>query len=409
MPLREASSEPVLKRVDGSSSGVKSVSIVRMRFSNRVWFGPGSVAKLEEEGKALGARHTLLVTDPGIRKAGLLDRALGPLRACGTEVEVYDGVEPEPPIQVLERCHETYRRERFDLVVGLGGGSSLDVAKSMSVLLANDGRPRDYLGIDLVPKPGVPSILVPTTGGTGAEATPNAIFSIEEEKVKKAIVSPHVIPRVAILDPELTLGLPPAQTAAAGVDALTHCLETYVALNATPMTEMFSLEGMRLLSRAIRRAVANGGDLPARSDMLLGSYYGGVCLAGASAGAIHALSYPLGGRYHVPHGVGNAMLFPHVMEFNHVGNLEKFARVAKVLGERVEGLSLREAARASVKAVRTLCEDVGIPTTLREVNVDPSAIPELAEAASKITRLLDFNPRRMTKEDIVRVYERAAG
>ncbi|MFQ5692559.1 MAG: iron-containing alcohol dehydrogenase [Nitrospinota bacterium] len=380
-----------------------------MRFSNRVWFGPGSVAKLEEEARGLAAKHALVITDKGIRAAGLLDRAVEPLRASGAEVEVYDDVEPEPPIEVLERCHDAFRKERFDLVVGVGGGSSLDVAKSMSALLTNGGNARDYLGIDLVPKPGAPAVLVPTTAGTGAEATPNAIFSIEEEKVKKAIVSSHIIPRAAILDPDLTLGLPPAQTAASGVDALTHCLETYVALNATPLSEMFSLEGMRLISRSIRKAVANGRDLPARTDMLLGSYYGGVCLAGASAGAIHALSYPLGGRYHVPHGVGNAMLFPHVMEFNYIADLEKFAAIAEVLGEEVEGLSLRDAAEASVDAVRTLCEDVGVPTTLRELNVDASAIPELAEAASQITRLLDFNPRRMTKEDIARVYERATG
>ncbi len=209
--------------------------VIRMRFSNRVFFGPGSAARLEEESRTLGARHALVVTDKGIREAGLLDPALDPLRAAGTEVEVYDDVPPEPPIEALEKCHDTYRKQKFDLVVGIGGGSPLDVAKSMSVLLTNEGEARDYLGIDLVPKPGTPSIMIPTTAGTGAEATPNAIFSIEEEKVKKAIVSSHIIADVAILDPELTLGLPPKQTAASGVDALTHCLETYVALNATPI------------------------------------------------------------------------------------------------------------------------------------------------------------------------------
>ena len=278
----------------------------------------------------------------------------------------------------------------------------------MSVLLANQGEVRDYLGIDLVPKAGLPSILIPTTAGTGAEATPNAIFSIEEEKVKKAIVSSHIISDVAILDPNLTLGLPPAQTAASGIDALTHCLETYVALNATPISEMFSIEGMRLISGSIRQAVHNGGDLKARDDMLLGSYYGGVCLAGASAGAIHALSYPLGGRYHIPHGVSNAMLFPHVMEFNFLGNLEKFAIIAEILGEDTEGLSLREAAETAVDAVRTLCEDVGIPTTLKELDISSDAIPELSEAASMLTRILDFNPRRITKKEIIQIYERAA-
>ena len=385
------------------------MDVVRMRFSNRVFFGPGSAAKLEEESRALGAKHALVVTDKGIREAGLLDHALEPLRAAGAEVDVYDDVPPEPPIEALEKCFDAYRKQKFDLVVGIGGGSPLDVAKSMSVLLTNEGEVRDYLGIDLVPKPGTPSIMIPTTAGTGAEATPNAIFSIEEEKVKKAIVSSHVIADVAILDPALTVGLPPKQTAASGVDALTHCLETYVSLNATPISEMFSLEGMRLISRSIRSAVHNGRDLEARANMLLGSYYGGVCLAGASAGAIHALSYPLGGRCHVPHGFGNAMLFPHVMEFNFISDLNKFAVIAETLGEDVDGLSVREAAEVSVDAVRTLCEDVGVPTTLRELDLDASVIPELAEAAAQITRILDFNPRRMTKEDIIGVYERAAG
>ena len=250
------------------------MDVVRMRFSNRVWFGPGCTEKLEEESKTLGAKHVLVISDEGIKNAGLLEHALAPLQGAGAEVEAYIDVTPEPPIEDLEKCFEAYRKENFDLVVGVGGGSPLDVAKSMSVLLANGGEARDYLGIDLVPNPGLPSILIPTTAGTGAEATPNAIFSIEEEKVKKAIVSSHIIANVAVLDPDLTLGLPPAQTAASGVDALTHCLETYVALNATPISEMFSIEGMRLIAGSIRRAVHNGKDLKARADMLLGSYYG---------------------------------------------------------------------------------------------------------------------------------------
>lgn len=385
------------------------MDIARMRFSNRVWFGPGCIRKLEEESKAFEAKRALVISDEGIRGAGLLDLVLDPLQLAGVEVEVYTDITPEPPIEDLEKCFHDHRGGNYDLIIGIGGGSPLDVAKSMSVLLANQGEVRDYLGIDLIPKSGLPSVLIPTTAGTGAEATPNAIFSIEEEKVKKAIVSSHIIADVAILDPNLTLGLPPAQTAASGIDALTHCLETYVALNATPISEMFSIEGMRLISGSIRQAVHNGGDLKARADMLLGSYYGGVCLAGASAGAIHALSYPLGGRYHIPHGVSNAMLFPHVMEFNFLGNLEKFAIIAEILGEDLEGLSLREAAETAVDAVRTLCEDVSIPTTLGELNIDSDAIPELSEAASMITRILDFNPRRITKNDIIQIYERAAG
>ena len=201
----------------------------------------------------------------------------------------------------------------------------MDIAKSISVLLTNTGNPRDFLGIDLVPKPGLPTILLPTTSGTGAEATPNAIFSIPEDQVKLAIVSTHLIPEVAIVDPELTITAPPKVTSAAGVDALTHCLETYVAKNATILSEVYSIEGMKLISRSLRKVCEDGSDIKARSDMALGSYYGGVALAGAGAGAIHALAYPLGSRFHIPHGISNSLMFSHVIKVNYSSEIKKFA------------------------------------------------------------------------------------
>lgn len=379
-----------------------------IRHPRRTWFGPGAISKIRDEAEFLGAGSALLFTDKGVRGAGVADMALAPLREAGVEVEIYDECPPEPAIGDLEDAFAPYKGRPFDLVVGVGGGSSMDMAKSIGVLLGNDGAPRDYLGVELAPKPGVPTILAPTTSGTGAEATPNAIFSVPEEQVKLAIVSTHIIPFAAVVDPNLTLSAPPQVTSAAGVDALTHCLETYVARNATPLSEMYSLEGMRRIAGALRRVCADGSDLEARTDMSLGSYYGGVALAGAGAGAIHALAYPLGSRFHIPHGVSNSLMFSHVMRENYAAAPEKFARIAHILGAPTEGLPQEEAAALSVGAVERLCRDCGVPTRLAEVNVPAHAIPELAEAAFKLERLLSCNPRELALEDIERIYRAAA-
>ena len=379
-----------------------------IRHPQRTWFGLGAISKIKDEAEFLGARNALFLTDKGVRGAGVADMALDPLKEAGVEVTIYDGCPPEPAIGDLEKVYEEYKNGSFDLVVGVGGGSSMDMAKSIGVLLGNDGAPRDYLGVELVPKPGVSTILAPTTSGTGAEATPNAIFSVPEEQVKLAIVSTHVIPFAAIVDPELTLSAPPKVTSAAGVDAFTHCLETYVARNATPLSEMYSLEGMKLIARSLRSVCEDGSDIEARTDMALGSYYGGVALAGAGAGAIHALAYPLGSRFHIPHGVSNSLMFSHVMKENHSAAPEKFARIAQILGESTDGISQAEAAELSVGAVEKLCRDCGVPTRLGEVDVPPHAIPELAEAAFKLERLLNCNPKELTLEDIERIYRAAA-
>ncbi len=379
-----------------------------IRHPLRTWFGPGAAARLKEEAEFLGAKRALLFTDKGVLGAGVADKALAPLRAAGAEVAVYDACPPEPAIGDLEAAHALFRGDRFDLVVGVGGGSSMDMAKSVGALLGNKGAPRDYLGVELLPRPGVPTALLPTTSGTGAEATPNAIFSVPEQQVKLAIVSTYIIPRAAVVDPELTLSCPPKVTAAAGVDALTHCLESYVNPNSHPLSELYSVRGMELIAGALRRVCRDGGDLAARSDMALGAYYGGVALAGAGAGAIHALAYPLGSRFHIPHGVSNSLMFSHVMRWNCEAAPAKFARIARILGEETDGLPERRAAERAVGAVERLCKDCGVPTRLSEVGVPAHVIPELAEAAAKLERLLTNNPRKLTQEDIEAIYRAAA-
>ncbi|OGL62888.1 MAG: hypothetical protein A3J27_09185 [Candidatus Tectomicrobia bacterium RIFCSPLOWO2_12_FULL_69_37] len=380
-----------------------------IRHPRRTWFGPGTVARLKEEAEFLRARRALFFTDKGVRGAGVAGKALAPLKAAGVDIAIYDDCPAEPAIADLEKAHAQFKGERPDLVVGVGGGSSMDIAKSIAGILANGGAPRDYLGVELLPKPSIPAILVPTTSGTGAEATPNAIFSVPEQGVKLAIVSTYIIPWAAIVDPDLTLTVPQKVTAASGVDALTHCLESFVNPNSHPLSELYSVRGMELIAGALRKVCRDGSDLQARSDMALGSHYGGVCLAGAGAGAIHALAYPLGSRFHIPHGVSNSLMFSHVMKWNFEAAPAKFARISRILGERTEGLGEREAAGLSVGAVERLCRDCGVPTRLSEVGVPAHVIPELAEAAFKTQqRLLGFNPRKLTQEDIEAIYRAAA-
>ncbi|MFQ5894097.1 MAG: iron-containing alcohol dehydrogenase [Nitrospinota bacterium] len=379
-----------------------------IRHPTRTWFGAGTVGKLKEETESLGAKNALLFTDKGVRGAGVADKAIAPIEAAGAAVTVYDECPPEPAIGDLEAAHAEHKDGGFDLVVGVGGGSSLDMAKSMAALLGNTGAPRDYLGVDLLPGPGAPAILVPTTSGTGAEATPNAIFSVPEQQVKLAIVSTYIIPVAAVVDPALTLSCPPKVTAVAGVDAFTHCMESFVNPASSPLSELYSVRGMELIAGALRRVCEDGSDLEARADMALGSHYGGVTLTSAGAGPIHALAYPLGARFHIPHGVSNSLMFSHVIRYSCEAAPEKFARVAQILGEEVGGLSAEAAAGRAVGAVDRLCRDCGVPTRLAEVGVPAHAIPELAEAAAKLERLLNCNPRELTLEDIETIYRAAA-
>ena len=362
---------------------------------------------MAEEVAKLNARKVLLVTDKGVREAGLTEEIEADLKKCCGELSVYDDVPPEPTVRDADKLGDAAREMKPDAIVGVGGGSVLDMAKGAGVLANNPGSIKDYFGTGLVKNPSVPTILLPTTAGTGSEVTPNAIFLDEEEKLKVGVVSPYNFARVAIVDAKLTLSAPPRLTAATGVDAFTHAVESYTSVRASIHSDLFAAESIRRIARSLRTVVANPGDLEARYDMALGSVYGGIALSMAGTGAVHALAYPLGGTYRIPHGVSNALLLPYVMEFNYLANLEKFCNVARLMGEPIEGLSLREGAWRAVEAIKALVEDVGIPTSLRDVGIDPSAAPELADAASQVTRLLANNPRRICRDEIQAIYERA--
>ncbi|NLM65015.1 MAG: iron-containing alcohol dehydrogenase, partial [Firmicutes bacterium] len=256
-----------------------------------------------------------------------------------------------------------------------------------------------------VKAPGLPMVLVPTTSGTGSECTPNALFIVDGEK--QAVLSRYILPQAAVVDPDLTLSMPPKVTAASGLDALIHACESYTSLGATPLTEVFSLRAVELIAGAIRAAVWRGSDRKARADISLGSYLAGVAIANAGTTAVHALAYPLGGKYRIPHGVSNALMFPYVMEWNIPADMEKFARLAQAVREDVDGLPLREAARRFLRGIESIIEDVGVPRTLDEVGIDRGELPALVEGAARQQRLLRNNPRSLSKEDMAAIYAKA--
>ncbi|MGQ7278984.1 iron-containing alcohol dehydrogenase [Brevibacillus thermoruber] len=385
------------------------MSISVFRTPNELVTGIGSIAHIGEKARKLGATKVLVVTDKVLNQTGLVDKVVTPLAQAGLPVHVIDEVIPEPPFENLEHLASQVRDQGYDVFVGIGGGSVLDVTKALSIMMTNTDDVRDLVGIDKVANKGVPFILVPTTSGTGSEVTCNAIFTDTRDQVKKGIVSPFLLPDVAIVDPELTVTVPPSVTAATGMDAFVHAVESYTGIRANELTDAIALHAIKLVSRSLRQAVYQGHHLKAREDMAMGSLLAGISLGNAGVGAVHALAYPLGGKFKVPHGVANSLLLPYVMKYNVVANIPKFAEVARAMGENVDGLSLRDAAYRAVHAIAKLSQDVGIPASIRDVGVKEEDIPALAEEASKIDRLLNNNPRWLTVADIETIYRESFG
>lgn len=377
------------------------------RTTRRILFGVGSAEKTGTEAQLLKAKKVLIITDPGVIQAGLLEGIEKSLQSVGIPFAIFDGVEPDPRIEVVEKSAEKAKKEGMDLIIGFGGGSSLDIAKVTSILITNPGKIDSFFGIDLVPRPGVPAILIPTTAGTGSEVTPIAILSDTKEKLKKGIVTPHLFPEVAIVDPKLTVGLPSSVTAFTGMDALTHAIEACYSVNATGLSDLLAIRAMELISKNLRMAYAYGENLSARSNMMEGSLLAGIAFANAGVGAVHAFAYPLGAEFHLAHGLTNTLMLPYVMRYNILGCSYKFATMAKAFAEKVEGLSELDAAEAAVKFVERLSDDLRVPRRLRDVGIREDAIPRLAEAAMKVTRLLANNPRKISLEDANAIYKSA--
>jgi alcohol dehydrogenase class IV len=377
------------------------------RTTKRIIFGLGAVEKLGPEAQLLKAKKALIVTDPGIVQSGLLGAIERPLQDAGIPFTYFNEVEPDPRIEIVEKSVEKAKKEGINLIIGFGGGSSIDIAKVTSIMITNSGKIDQFFGIDLVPNPGIPLILIPTTAGTGSEVTPIAILSDTKEKLKKGIVSATLFPEVAIVDPKLTVGLPPSVTAFTGMDALTHAIEAYYSINATDLSDLLAFRAMELLSKNIRMAFAHGENLVARSKMMEGSLLAGIAFANAGVGAVHAFAYPLGGEFHLAHGLANTLMLPYLMRYNILGCPSKFAQMANAFGEKVEGISELVGAEIAVRFVERLSDDLRVPRRLRDVKIPESAISGLAEGAMKGTRLLANNPRKITLEDAVAIYKSA--
>ncbi|MGI4860731.1 MAG: iron-containing alcohol dehydrogenase [Janthinobacterium lividum] len=370
--------------------------------------GPGISRDIATLVAPILGQRILIVTDAGIRRVGLLDPLADRLRAAGIDVHVYDDVAADPPEANILDAVALARQHAVTGVLGIGGGSPMDVAKVTALLAGNGGVLDDAYGVRVAKGPRLPLALIPTTAGTGSEVTPIAIITTGTAE-KKGIVSPLLLPDIAILDGELTLGLPAAVTAATGIDAIVHAIEslTSTSANNNPISKTLAIQALRLLGANIRTAVFDGRNALARNAMLLGSCLAGQAFANSPVAAVHALAYPVGARYHVPHGLSNALVLPHVMRFN-LGHAN--GPYAALAGELFPDLLGRpEAGRAStlIDRLEELSRELGVPQRLRDVGIPEDALPTLAADAMKQTRLLVNNPRTVSEADALAIYQAA--
>jgi len=374
---------------------------------NNLIFGVGAVEKVGEKAKELGKSKALIITDQGIIGAGLLERVLTPLERAGVKAHIFDQIEPNPRDVTVVKAFEFGKKKECDLIIGLGGGSPIDAAKAVGVLMTNPGPLQDYLRGTAVKNPLPTLIAVPTTAGTGTEVTQFSVVTDTERSFKAGIANPFLMPKIAIVDPSLMESMPPSLTAATGMDALTHAIEAFVSVNCQPFSDAMALHAIRLIGTYLRPSVANGSNQEARSQMAIASTLAGAAFSNAGVGLVHAMSHPLGGRFDVPHGVANAILLPYVMRFNLIARLERFGQVAQALGEKVEGLSAGEAGKMAVEAVLQLSTDIGIPGHLGEVRVKAEGLPQVAADAMNMKRAIGWNPRLVKQEEIEKLYREA--
>jgi len=381
-----------------------STPYLSVNFPGKLVFGNGCLSALPGEIINTGCTSVFIITiEPLIsRLADLLTE----LKSNGISVAINTGIIQEPSFADFENLLAQAKPANPDVVIGIGGGSVLDIAKLVAAQLDNDQPLSEIVGSGLLKGRNKRLVCVPATSGTGSEVSPNAILVDNADNQKKGIISPYLVPDIVYVDPLLTISLPPAITAATGLDALTHCLEAYTNKFAQPFIDIYAYEGMRLIAANLVNAVKNGSDEHARSQVAMGSLLGGFCLGPVNTAGVHALSYPLGSTFHLAHGLSNALLLPFVMEFNMTVVPSRYADVAVALGCAREGDDL-ETAKKGVEKIRELIAACDIPSMLREVSIPWEAIPEMAKDALKIQRLLKNNPRLITEEDAIHIYTEA--
>ncbi len=370
--------------------------------------GIGAAEQAGEQAKRLGARTALVVTDIGIVKLGYTEALVSQLRGVGIGASTFSDVTPDPTLQNVTDGLKQYRNEGCDLIISIGGGSAIDCGKAIAIALTNDGELFEFMGVDKVPNPGAPLIAIPTTGGTGSECTKVTVITDIERNVKMMLSSPCLMARVAIVDPLLSLTTPPHLTSAVGVDALTHAIEAYISKRAQPITDALALEAIRMISGSLRQAWADGENIKARTEMMVAASIAGMAFSNSSVALVHGMSRPIGAYFHVHHGLSNAVLLLDVMEYSVVGAPDRFADIARAMGEPIDGLSPMCQADAAINSVERLVNDlqmprlgqIGIDKTKFEAVVDQMALDALASGSPS------NNPRQPTKEEIVELYHR---
>lgn len=370
----------------------------------KIIYGEGMINRLPDEIRKMNHKKPLIITDKGLIAAGLVAKITDILDEAGMPYSIFDGIQPNPRDTTVTEAAEWARKEDSDMLIAIGGGSSMDTAKAVGVILTEGGRINDYEGLDVVSKPITDLIAIPTTVGTGSEVTFWSVITDTKRHFKMSIGSPLIAAKLAIVDPELVETLPPAMIAATGMDALTHAIEGYTGKLAEPITDACGLYAIQMIGENIRDAVYdNSAD--ARGKMLLGSLIAGICFGNSDIAGVHCMGEAMGGLYDMPHGVSMAIMLPHVMEYNYVACLDKFVNIARVLGENITGLSKREAAHKAIEAVRQLNMDLGIPT-LKAAGAKESDIDELAErSAANVS--VDSNPRRADQAAFKSIFQKA--
>ncbi|MCF7791777.1 MAG: iron-containing alcohol dehydrogenase [Victivallales bacterium] len=368
--------------------------------------GVGCHSGTGEELYSRGCKKTLIVTDKGIAAAGLVNKFVHILKDSGIESEVFDGTVPNPTDKNVEEGVEIYKKSNCDSILTLGGGSPHDCGKGIATIVTNGGKIADYEGLNKLSKRMPTFVAVNTTAGTASEMTRFAVITDTSRHIKMVIVDWKITPDVAINDPEIMVGMPPALTAATGMDALTHAVEAYVSLGATPVTDACALEAISLVSQYLRAAVANGEDMEARDKMAYAEYLAGMAFNNAGLGYVHSMAHQAGGIYDLPHGVCNAIILPHVERFNMIANIDKFVDIAVAMGENIDGLAARDAAEIAIESIQALAADVGIPAGLGELGVEEEKLKLMAENAMK-DACAPANPRSATLEEIIEIYKSA--
>jgi alcohol dehydrogenase class IV len=378
----------------------------QVRIPSSVYGGEGCLSRVKDVLEKEHVKKAMVFTDAGIERAGLTGLLTKELEEVGVACEVFDNLVPEPSYHDVERVMETAGKCDGDFVIAIGGGSVMDVAKLCTVLKGADYTVKDLLGDPKLAVKRMRSLMIPTTCGTGAEATCNSIVAVPEEDLKVGIVNEEMIPDYVILDPAMIAALPKQIVAATGVDALAHAVECYTSKKASPLSDTYALASAKLIFANIKKAYAHSENIGAKNNMLLGAFYGGVAITGSGTTAVHALSYPLGGKYHIAHGVSNAVLFAHVMEFNRDACADRLATLCDAIRPDLSGLMIEDKAQYIIDEISDIVKFTNIPTKLEEFGVKPGDLESLAEAGSKVTRLLSNNRRKMTLEDIRSIYRK---